>query len=56
MSGKRLASVSQATSSKDEPPSKKPFVAIPPVNIGSVATEVRPNQHILAFRLLVLFS
>ena len=40
MSGKRPASVSQAASSKDEPPSKKQFVAIPPVNIGSVATEV----------------
>ena len=43
MSGKRPASVSLAASSKDEPPSKKQFVAIPPVNIGSVATEVGPD-------------
>ena len=40
MSGKRSASTSQGTPTKDEPPAKKPFVAIPPVNIGPVATEV----------------
>ena len=47
MSGKRSASTSQTTPSKDEPPSKKQFVAIPPVNIGSVATEVKLNDQVL---------
>ncbi len=40
MSGKRSASASQGTPAKEEPPAKKPFVTIPPVNIGPVATEV----------------
>jgi len=56
MSGKRPASVSQAASSKDEPPSKKQFVAIPPVNIGSVATEEELDIKVLKFQNAKLYA
>ncbi|XP_065054662.1 E3 ubiquitin-protein ligase Bre1-like [Rhopilema esculentum] len=56
MSGKRSASSSQATSAKDEPPSKKPFVAIPSVNIGPVATEEELDIKVLKFQNSKLYA
>eukprot|EP00794_Sanderia_malayensis_P013718 gene13718-15148_t len=49
-------SASQSTPSKEEPPQKKPFVATPPVNIGSVATEEELDLKVLKFQNAKLCS
>lgn len=56
MSGKRSASASQAVPGREEPPAKKTFVSIPPVNIGPVSTEEELDQKVLKFQNAKLCS